>query len=141
MTVGASQIGYGITLKWKTVLVAKLTKIGEFGFEVNKVDVTTFDSAIAFKEYVAGLIDPGDFTIEGYLSTADTTGQMVMFTDARARTTGAALITLPTTLGTATFTGTALITDIKIGDIVNEQGIPFKAKLSFMGATTWSSAA
>ncbi len=140
MATGHSQIGYGTSFKWKTVAVARVTKIGELGFEVNKVDVTTFDSATAFREYVAGLIDPGDVEIEGYLATDDTSGQMVLWTDCRARTSGAALITLPTTLGTCTFTGTALITSLKIG-VANEEGIPFKARFSFLGATTWASAA
>jgi len=137
MATGHSKSGISAVFSWKSQAVARLTKIGEFGWDIEKLDVTTLDSSSQFKEYVPGMVDPGDFTIEGFLATDDTNGQVVMFTDAKARTTGTALITLPTTLGTVTFTGTALITEIKIGDITKE-GIPIKVKLSWMGATTLS---
>ncbi len=141
MATGHGQVGYGATLSWNSQVVARLTKMGEFGWEVDKADVTTFSSASAFKEKAPGMIDSVDTPFEGFLATDDTTGQMTLLTDARARTSRTALITLPTTLGTATFTGTAFISKISIGDMVPGEGVPIKFTLTWTGATTWASAA
>ena len=115
MATGNVQIGYGAILTWNSIAIAKINKIGEFGFEVGKSPADFFDSTSAFKVVRAGLIDPGEISFEGALATDDTTGQMAMMTDARARTSRTFIITLPTTLGTATFTATGFISEIKIG--------------------------
>jgi hypothetical protein len=139
MPTGTTQVGYGTTFKWNAVAVAKLTKVGEFGSAVEKVDVSTFDAATAFKVVRAGLIDPGEVTFEGVLATDDTTGLMAMFTDARARTSREYIITMPTTLGTMTFTATGFITEIKVADITPEGIISIKGKIASAGATVLAS--
>jgi hypothetical protein len=141
MATGNTQVGYGTVFSWNSQAVAKLSKIGEFGFTVEKVDVSTFDATSAFKVVKAGLIDPGEFPIEGVMATDDANGQVAMFTDARARTSRTFIITLPTSLGTVTFTATGFISDIKIGEITPESIIPFKAKITITGASTLSIAA
>ncbi len=140
MTTSHSKIGYGTTFTWNSVAIARLTKIGEFGWDVDKADVSTLDSASAFKEFAAGMIESSDVDFEGFLATDDTTGQMALLTDARARTSRTATITMPTTLGTATFTGTGFVSKVRIGDITKD-GIPIKFTITWVGATTWSSAA
>jgi len=136
MPTSHSKIGYGAALSWNSQAVARISKIGEFGFSIAKNDITTFSAAAVFKEYGAGMIDPGELSLEGFLATNDTNGQVAMLTDAKARTSRTVVITLPTTLGTVTFTGTAFITDIKIGDITPEGTIPIKIKLAYTGETT-----
>ena len=136
MATGNTQVGYGTVLSWNSQAVAKITKIGEYGFEVEKVDVSTFDATTAFKVVKAGLISPGDITFEGVLATDDSNGQVAMFTDARGRTSRTFVITLPTTLGTCTFTGTGFLSSMKIGDITPEGVIPIKGTISGVGATT-----
>lgn len=141
MATGNTQVGYGATLTWNVTAVAKLTKIGEIGWEIDEAELSTFDAASRFKVIKAGLVDPGGMDIEGALATDDSSGQMAMFTDARAVTSRTCTITMPTTLGTTTFTGTAFIKKLKFGDMTPEGIIPFKATIRYAGATTWSAAA
>jgi hypothetical protein len=141
MATGNTQVGYGTTLKWNAIPIAKLTKIGEFGFSVDKIDVSTFDAASAFKVIKAGLIDPGEISFEGVAATDDTTGLMAAFTDCRGRTTRAAIVTMPTSLGTFTFTVSGFLSEMKLGDITPDGIITIKGKITCDGATTLASAA
>lgn len=137
MTTANTKLGVGATLSWNSQVVARITKIGEFGIEPDKADLTTFSATAYFKQIGPGMIDPGEVNIEGWLATDDTSGQVALFADAKSRTTRTAIITLPTTLGTVTFTGTAFA-GFKIGEMTPQGFIPVKIKLIFTGETTLS---
>lgn len=141
MALGSIQVGYGTILTWNNVAIAKVTKIGEFGFEVEKPDALTFDATSAFKIAKPGMLSSPDISIEGLLATDDTTGQVALFTAAKARTVAAFVITLPTTLGTVTFTATGFWSNLVVGEITPDGFIPFKGKLTVSTVPTLAIAA
>ena len=57
--------------------VAELTNISGPGVSVNTIDVTSHDSADAYNEFVAGLIDGGEISFEGNLTSASA-GNVIM---------------------------------------------------------------
>lgn len=131
MTTSA-KIGYGSTLKWNTVTVVELTKIGGVDVSVTKVDATTLSSPDAYMEFVPGLLNPGDVAVEGFFRPDDP-AQFAMLTDMNARTSRTALITLNAALSSATWTFTAFISRFMAGEVTLEGLIPFQATLSISG--------
>lgn len=45
--------------------VANLTSLGEVGAEREEIEITNFDSPDDYREYVAGLKDAGELSVEG----------------------------------------------------------------------------
>jgi len=141
MATGNTQVGYGTTLKWNSYTVAKLTKIGGASFKTQEVDIATLDAANRALVTKPGMIKYQPIPVEGVLATDDTTGQMALYTDGQAATSRTFIITLPTTLGTVTVTGTAFLSEVGLGDITPEGYITIKFNITPTGAWTWSSAA
>lgn len=131
---------FGTTFSWNSVTVAELSAINGIEISVDSVDVTTHESADSFKEYLPGLLDAGDVTLEGFFDYTDTTGQQAMLTDAYARTSRTGVITFPSATGT-TWTFTGFITNIKIGDAPVDNAIPFEATIKVTGKPTLAVAA
>jgi len=59
----AKNIGYGSSISTSTGVIGQVESISFGGIETNDVDVTTLDSSDAYRDFVPGLIDPGDLTI------------------------------------------------------------------------------
>jgi len=74
--------------------VAELTGISGPGISADTIDVSSHGSADAYREFVAGLIDGGEISIEGNLTSA-TAGNVIM-TAINNRTTTACAIIYPT---------------------------------------------
>lgn len=130
-----AKIGYGTTLTWHGETVVELTRIGAVKLSVTKVDSTTLSSPDFYKEFIPGLLDPGDVEIEG-LFRPDDAGQTALKTDMEARTSHSFTIAFPTALSTTTWTGTAYITAFEAGDVTIEGMIPFTAMMSIVGKPT-----
>ncbi len=133
--VTSAKIGYGTTLSWNSVALAELTRIGAVRLTASKQDSTSHDSANSFKEFVPGLIDPGDVEIEGFFRPDDS-GQVALETDMIARTSRTAVISFPTALSTTTWTFTAYVVAFEAGDATPEGLIPFRATLGVVGKPT-----
>lgn len=67
----APRIGQGTLLQIETATpgtyetVARLTEIGEFGGDVDDIDITNHDNAEAVREYIRGLAEPGEISFTG----------------------------------------------------------------------------
>lgn len=127
----AAKFGFGTTFSWNSQTVAQLTNIGGVEISVDMLDATDHASTSGFKEFVAGLADAGDVTIEGFYKYDDTNGQVAMATDAVAKTSRTAVITFPSSIATWTFT--AYISKLKVGDMPVDGLIPFSATLKITG--------
>ena len=64
--------------------IGELTGIGGPSVSVDTIDVTSHGSADAYREFVAGLIDGGDITLEGNLVSASAGNEMVDLHNSRA---------------------------------------------------------
>ena len=138
MTTNA-KASYGTTFSWNAQTVAELTNIGGVEITIDMLDVTTHDSAAAFKEFIAGLADAGEVAITGFFKSNDANGQIAMVTDAAAGTEREVIITFPSSIATWTFN--ALISKIKAGDNPVEGQIPFTASVKVTGQPTLATTA
>lgn len=125
---------FGTTLTWNSQTVGSLHNIGGVEVTAEMVDTSTHQSASAFTEKLPGMLSVSDIPVEGYFDPADTNGQVAMVTDATARTSRAVVITFPDSI--ATWSATAYISAIKVGDNPINGMIPFSATLSVTGAPT-----
>jgi predicted secreted protein len=126
---------FGSTFTWDGVAVAGLNNINGIEVTADTFDVTTHSSTAAFKEFMAGLLDGGEVSIDGFFDNSDTTGQQAMLVDQTARAAKTGIITFPTATGT-TWTFSGVITSVKIGDAPLAAGIPFSAKIKVSGQPT-----
>lgn len=122
---------FGTTLTWNSQTVTKLHNIGGVEVTAEMVDTSTHQSTSAFTEKLPGMLSVSDIPIEGYFDPADTNGQVAMVTDCTGRTSRTVVITFPDTI--ATWTATAYLSSIKIGDNAINGMIPFSATLSVTG--------
>lgn len=103
--------------------IAEVKSITGPELSLNAVDVTHQNSPNAFKEFIGGLRDGGEITIEGNFYPGDTNGQKGLYDDLVAATVQDFRITFPAATGTVwTFKG--LVT--KFGT-----GAPLDDALSF----------
>lgn len=128
---------FGTEFSWNSVTVGGLTAINGVSISVGSTEVTTHDSSDAYKEFIPGMIDAGEVSIEGYFDHTDTTGQQAMLSDTNSRTSRAGIITFPTAKAT-TWTFTGFITSIKIGDAPVDGAIPFSATIKVTGKPTFA---
>ena len=135
MAVTSGKIGSTTTLTWHGDSPLELTRIGSVNLTATKVDSTTLGTANYYKEFIPGLLDPGDVEIEG-IFRPDDAGTILLKTDMEARTSQAFTIAFPTALSTTTWTGTAYITAFSAGDATPEGMIPFTATMSIVGKPT-----
>ena len=84
MTAGIS--GKGSQFHWNSQHVLELSKLSGPSEKADVIDVTSHDSASDYKEFVAGLRDGGEISIEGNFIIGDATGQIAMHTDFQAGT-------------------------------------------------------
>ena len=84
--------------------VPEIMKISGPGFSVGEIDVTNLDSPNNTKEYIPGLVDPGDLTAEMNWLPDDTT-HIALFNDVGSRTVRKWKITLSGTTKVITFSG------------------------------------
>jgi len=119
----AAVSGFGTTLKWNGNTIAELISISGPNQSMDPIDVTNHDSSNAFREFLAGIRDGGEISIEGNWIPHSDSDQVVMNTDFQAGTSREVIITLPTSMAT-TWTATCLITAI-------EPSYPFDDKIGF----------
>lgn len=118
-------LGHGATFIWNGNVVGKLTSIGGISLTSDKIDNTTHESTI--KEYLQGIPDGGDVSLEGYFNPSDTNGQIAMLTDMKAQTERECVITLPKSVATLTFNG--FLISYNFGPVTSEN-IPFSATVA-----------
>jgi len=114
--------------------IANLTGISGPSISVDTIDVTAHDSTGGYREFVAGLIDPGEITLEGNLVTA--AAGNVILTELSARASTKATIIFPT--GACWKSTSALVTAFET-DAPHDGKIGFSATLKISGTPSLSS--
>lgn len=111
-----ARIGQGAQLYHSTdgvtyTAIAKLTEIGEFGIgEGDDIDVTNHDSSAGIREFVRGLVDPGEISFTGQWEGAASqklpmTGSNTGISNGPTTSLDYFKIVLPSSLGTWTGRG------------------------------------
>ena len=122
MTSGVS--GFGTKLNWDGADLAELTSISGPSESMDTIDLTSHDSTEAFREFVAGLHDGGEISIEGNFIKGDSTGQIAMHTDFQAGTVKAWIIKMPGWASAPQIAGNGYVTAFSLD-------YPFDGKISF----------
>jgi len=117
----AGYSAFGTKLLIGTSTIGSLTAINGPAVSVDTIDVSAHDSTNAYREFVAGLIDGGEISVEGNLASA--TAGNVFMTAIESRTTQSITVTFPS--GTA---GSWSMAGIVTGF---ETQSPFDGKLGF----------
>jgi predicted secreted protein len=123
--------GFGSTIQWNGHAIAEIRTIGGPSLKADTIDVTSHDSTSTFKEFIAGLRDGGEISIDGIFIPGDTDGQIAMVTDFASGTARTAIITGPSAAA-FTWTVTAIITSLDFRQ-PHDKELPFSAKLKITG--------
>jgi len=76
-------------------VIAEITSIGDVSVTRDDIEVTHYDSDDGYKEFIAGLADGGELTIEGNFIVGDTNGQLGLKADYEAGTIQSFELALP----------------------------------------------
>jgi len=125
--------GFGTDLTWNSVVIAEVVNVSGPGESRDMIEVTNHDSADGFKEFIAGLADGGEVSIEGNFKASDSTGQIALHTDFQAGTSRTLLITFPSSLGN--MSGTAFCTAFEL-TFPHDSKIGFSATFKYTGKPT-----
>ena len=120
-----------------TGVIGNLTNISGPGITADTIDITSHDSTGAYRQFVAGLIDGGEISLEGNLVTA-AAGNAFM-TAINNRSTTACSIILPTTgtsIGKWTFSAVPVSFETQTP---HDGKIGFTASVKVTGTPTLSS--
>jgi len=102
---GEPQSAFGSKLFVGGYEVAELTNISGPTLATDALDVTSHDSANAYREFVSGVHDGGEISIEGFLYTGDTNGQNVLRGDVQDGGSGLYHFIFPSAVAEWLFTG------------------------------------
>lgn len=91
----AALLGHGCVLEWNAQPIAEITSLGGPSIRIDSIDVTNHDSLYKFREFIVGLGDGGEISLEFNFIPGDTPGQIAFINDARARTPRSVALTLP----------------------------------------------
>lgn len=67
------RIGHGTTLKFvdSANVIGEVFNIDPFEISVDEIDVTTYASEDKYREYMAGLLEPGEISFECHIDESD----------------------------------------------------------------------
>jgi predicted secreted protein len=122
----AAKSAKSTVLVWNYRKVLELTNITGPSQSRDVIEVSSHDSANGFKEYIAGLIDGGEISIEGNFIASDSAGQITFHTDLQAGTSRTVWIVTPMADGSS-LTFTALGSGF-------EDSFPYNDKIGVSGA-------
>lgn len=94
-------VAKGTVLIWNYHKILEMVNISGVSQARDTIDVTNHDSADSFREYIAGLGDGGEVSIDGNFIVGDTNGQIALHTDMQAGTVRACFLLLPMSVGDA----------------------------------------
>jgi predicted secreted protein len=91
----------GTVLIWNYHKILEQVNLSGVSQSADVLDVSNHDSANSFREYIAGLIDGGELSLDGNFIVSDTNGQIALHTDMQAGTKRACFLLLPMAVGVA----------------------------------------
>lgn len=133
MTASAATSGYGVTFKKGSTAIAEVVRVSGLGINRETIEVTHLTSDSGWKEFILGLLEGTDITIElNYIPQGAT--QKAIMTDIIAKTSATYNIVLPD--ATSTFSMTLLPMSFNVGDIDAGGKLSASAGFKVTGAVT-----
>jgi predicted secreted protein len=129
-----ARIGFGTTLTINGGDVAEITSVSGPGMSAKMIDVTNHASTSGWAEFVQGIKDGGEISLEGNFYPGDADGQVALHTAFNNGTVDAYVITLPTAFATSlSFSG--LVQKYEIVPAIDKQ-VGFKVSIKVSGVVT-----
>jgi predicted secreted protein len=122
----------GAVFKLGSTTVAEVTSISAPNFSADSIDVTTHGSTNRYREFIQGLRDGGEITIEGMYTTASAN---LIVTQLNTTSAVTATVTLPTSPSSTVFTASVIATAFTAEAPVDGV-IPFTATFKVSGQPT-----
>lgn len=117
--------------------IAEITNLTGPGIEVETIDVTSHDSSGAKREFIAGLIDMGEYTFTLNFNALATQGfSGGLYNDAMNRTKRNFQIVLPTT-SSKTGSFAAYVTNFELSEPI-DGALTADLTIKVTGAITWA---
>jgi predicted secreted protein len=126
--------GYSTTLMKGAVAIAELQTISGPNMSADAIDCTSHDSDNMFREFIAGIKDGGEISIEGNAVFSDA-GQIALYTDLVDGSIDAYTITYTLGAGAPTITFNALVTAFAT-EAPYDDKLSFSATLKVTGKPT-----
>jgi len=104
---------FGTAITWAGHDIGYATNINGPNIKVDTIDASSHDSADTYREYIAGLRDGGEVSLDVRFIPGDTTGQKYFISDLHEGTERQVVITLP---DSSTWTFNALATGFSPSD-------------------------
>jgi predicted secreted protein len=92
-------VAHGTVLIWNYLKVLEMVNLTGLSEARDSLDVTSHDSSDSYREFIAGLGDGGELSLEGNFITGDTNGQIALHTDMQAGTNRNCFLLLPMSVG------------------------------------------
>jgi len=124
--------GIGAILQVGATTIGTITKITSPQLKRNAIDITTLSSPGGFKQFLAGIADPGKIVAEGFFNTADS-GQTLLYNKFVNGTVDTYTLTFPSVTG-ASWTASAFIDELDLATNVDmTKALDFKLSLQVSG--------
>jgi predicted secreted protein len=132
MSAEGGVFGLGATLVIGSTTVTKLTSIGLPAGSADDLDITTHDNTDRVREFIKGLIDPGEMSLEGIFTyAAYTAANDLLYAEGTTTVT----ITLPTTPSVTNFACYGYLKSLE-GSAPHDDKIDFSATVKISGKPT-----
>ncbi len=122
----------GTVLKIGTTTISELTSISAPNLSADTIDVTNLSSSGRYREFIQGLRDGGEITMEGFLTTASAN---TIVTQLNTSSTATATVDFATSPSVTRFTATVICTAFS-SEAPVDGAIPFSATFKVTGQPT-----
>ena len=128
----AGTSAFGAILRLGGTTISEITSISAPNLSAETIDVTTHSSADRYREFIKGLRDGGEITIEGNYTTASASATIIAL---ETNSTQTVTIDYPTAPSVTRFTATVLTTAFGMEAPI-DGAIPFTATFKVTGRPT-----
>lgn len=135
MAASAAESATGTDFTWNSVAVVEVNTVGDIDLTSDDIEVTHYNSDDGYKEYIQGLRDGGEITVEGNFVPTDA-GQASLITDFEAGTKRTGVVSLPNAAA-STWTFTAYVKGFTTSQPINDK-LMFTATLKISGKPTFA---
>jgi predicted secreted protein len=121
--------GNGSTFKLGSNTITELTGIGLPGMSADDIDITTHNDSDRVRQFIKGLIDPGEIAIEGNVLYTDYANLYASMTTTSLESI---TITLPTSPSTTTFEANGYLKSLE-GNSPHDEKIDMSGSIKISG--------
>lgn len=121
--------GNGATFLLGTTTVSEITNVSSPKISADTIDVTTHNNTTKFRDFIKGLMDGGEITIEGNMNYTD---YATVFVAAVTTSLYSSTVNMPTSPSTTRFTANVMVTALETS-APHDDKIPFSATMKVTG--------